>query len=150
MLPARAVLYGVAMRRMATMAAASSGSTSATTTGGKSSAVGKYEGWISPNGVIRLPEGRIWNHWKEVPMELVDMLNAANRDPTNPIYRHPRYINLRKKQIFFQQQDGLEIWRKGGTKDIVLFRIMQVCYATMVAIVFYNIYQELRLKKPNK
>ena len=39
--------------------------------------------------------------WKDVPDSMVPTTSA--RDPGNPLYRHPRWIKLKKQQIWAQQ-----------------------------------------------
>ncbi|RWS12538.1 hypothetical protein B4U79_17444 [Dinothrombium tinctorium] len=78
---------------------------------------------------------KFFKSWKEIPDELIP--TTSKRDPHNAIYRHPKYIAFRKKQIFFQQDDGVPLYFREGLKDYILF------YSIIVLVtgnISYNLY----------
>jgi hypothetical protein len=80
-----------------------------------------------------------YKRWQDVPDSLIP--KTSKRDPENPIYSHPRYINYRKKQIFYQQEDGIPVYLKNGPTDYILYYGLWIVSASIFVYSFSWIVQ---------
>lgn len=70
----------------------------------------------------------------EVPDELIK--TYSKRDPNNPVYRTRRWVNFKKKQIMFQQNDGVP----GFMRTPISRFIYRTTWMGSVGLLFYNFY----------
>lgn len=75
----------------------------------------------------------------DVPDELVSQY--SKRDPDNKIYQTRRWVNFKKKQILFQQRDGVPGYMR-TTMGKITYRLLWV---GTVGCLAYNIYTLNRL-----
>ena len=83
----------------------------------------KFKGWEN------------WKTWRDVPDELIP--KTSWRDPDNPIYSSQKFINLRKKQIFYQRPCDLPLYLRGGPASYVNYYFIVV---TTWFFVFFSLY----------
>lgn len=85
----------------------------------------KFEGWEK------------WKSWKDVPDHLIP--TSSWRDPDNPIYAHPKYVKMRKQQLFAQRPCGLPVYLR-TTEDRYLYYVIVVMVAICLLNAWYNQY----------
>jgi hypothetical protein len=71
----------------------------------------------------------------EIPDELIP--RYSKRDPDNMMYRTRRWVNFKKKQILFQQQDGVPNYLRTPTSRALFYFVCASCAGTFV----WNIYK---------
>lgn len=70
----------------------------------------------------------------EIPDELVK--TYSKRDPNNPLYKTRRWVNFKKKQILFQQNDGVP----GHMRTPISRFIWRATWMGSIGVFCYNIY----------
>lgn len=70
----------------------------------------------------------------EVPDEWV--ATSSNRDPYNKVYETRRYINKKKKQFLFQQQDGVPVYTRTPIGRVLYFGTV----TATLSLVAYNLW----------
>ena len=68
---------------------------------------------------------RKWARWQDVPDEWV---LPSKRWPDHPFYQTAKYKKYKKKQIFFQQNDGIPVWLKRGYPYMYIYWVMGVMF----------------------
>lgn len=82
-----------------------------------------------------------WKSWKDVPDHLVP--KHSLRDPNNTIYQHPKFIELRKRQIWAQRPVDVPSYLMFGTRDKVLVASLYLAIAVIGAKTFYEYYLDI-------
>lgn len=80
-----------------------------------------------------------WRTWRDVPDSLIP--TTSWRDPDNPVYQSQKFINLRKKQIFYQRPCGLPLHLKGGPASYLNYYMIVIVTWVNVAICAYFQYE---------
>lgn len=75
-----------------------------------------------------------WKSWKDVPDDWIP--KTSKRDPDNMIYSDPRYIKLRKKQVWAQRPTAADtpVYLLNGTPDKIMF------YGLVASTFFFLLY----------
>lgn len=71
----------------------------------------------------------------DIPDELIP--TYSKRDPDNQIYKTRRWVNFKKKQILFQQQDGVPNYLRTPHGRATFYFLC----ASVGTMFFYNIYK---------
>lgn len=82
-----------------------------------------------------------WKSWKDVPDHLVPTYSL--RDPNNAVYSDPRYIAIKKKQIWAQTRMDLPSYLMFGTRDKVVLGLLYTAIAIVAANTFYDYYLDI-------
>lgn len=75
-----------------------------------------------------------YNSIHEIPDELIK--TYSKRDPNNPLYRTRRWVNFKKRQILYQQNDGVPNYLRTPWGRFVY----RGCIVGTVGLFFYNAY----------
>ena len=71
-----------------------------------------------------------------------DWILPPKRMPDNPYYRTEKWKNFKKRQIFYQQNDGIPVWLKRGYPYNYLHWVVVV----LMAISGYGAFKQLLSK----
>lgn len=71
----------------------------------------------------------------EIPDELVQ--TYSKRDPNNKIYETRRWVNFKKKQILYQQNDGVPNYLRGPFGRSIYY----ITWVGSISLLFYNFYK---------
>ena len=82
-----------------------------------------------------------WKSWKDVPDSLVPTYSL--RDPNNTVYSDPRYIALKKKQIWAQSRMDVPSYLLFGTRDKAALIALYVIMAALAGKTFYEYYLDI-------
>ena len=87
-----------------------------------------------------------WTSWKDVPDEWIP--TTSKRDPDNLIYAEPRYIALRKKQVFAQRPSARDtpVYLLNGTPDKIGFWFLVIATGLGLSWSFYEHYKNIYKK----
>ena len=85
----------------------------------------KFDGWEK------------WKTWRDVPDHLIP--TSSWRDPDNPIYAHPKYIKMRKMQLFWQRPCDLPVYLR-STADRYLYYLVLVLVIGCLLNAWYGQY----------
>jgi phosphatidate phosphatase APP1 len=73
----------------------------------------------------------------DIPDELIP--RTSKRDPENMMYQTRRWVNFKKKQILFQQQDGVPNYlRTPASKAMFYFACSSLAVGTVLNIYLLN------------
>lgn len=71
----------------------------------------------------------------DIPDELIS--RTSKRDPENAIYRTRRWVDFKKKQILFTQNDGIPNYKRTLAGRYTYYAI----WASSIGLFFFNIYR---------
>lgn len=85
-----------------------------------------------------------WHTIDEIPDEMVPQ--SSLRDPENPLYRTRRWVNFKKKQILFQQRDGVSDYMRTRMARFSYYGL----WASTIGCCVFNIYMFNKLTSGKK